>query len=64
MRSSDFICIFATPDEDLFDFYSNTKLSESSDMAKSWTTRLCRSPKQELFVVQALTKVFNHSVAE
>ena len=24
------------PDEDLFDFYCNTKLSESSDMAKYW----------------------------
>lgn len=31
---SDFICTFAMPDEDLFDFYCNTKLSESSDMAK------------------------------
>jgi len=27
---SDFICTFAMPDEDLFDFYCNTKLSESS----------------------------------
>lgn len=33
---SDFICIFAMPDEDLFDFYCNAKLSESSDMAKYW----------------------------
>ena len=33
---SDFICIFAMPDEVLFDYYSNTKLSESSDIAKSW----------------------------
>ena len=31
---SDFICTFTMPDEDLFDFYSYTKLSESSDMAK------------------------------
>lgn len=64
MGSSDFICIFATPVEDLFDFYGNTKLSESSDMAKSWAALLYHSPKQELFVAQALTKVFNHSVAE
>jgi hypothetical protein len=33
---SDFICTFAMPDEDLFYFYCNTKLSESSDMAKYW----------------------------
>lgn len=38
---SDFICIFAMPDEDLFDFYCNTKLSESYDMAKSWATFCC-----------------------
>ena len=43
---SDFICIFAMPDEVLFDYYSNTKLSESSDMAKSWAT----------FVAQVLKK--------
>ena len=39
---SDLICIFAMPDEVLFDYYSNTKLSESSDMAKSWDARPCR----------------------
>ena len=39
---SDFICIFVMSDEVLFDYYSNTKLSESSDMAKSWDARLCR----------------------
>ena len=55
---SDFICIFAMPDEVLFDYFCNTKLSESSDMAKSWAARLCRLPKQELFVAQVL-KVFN-----
>lgn len=33
---SDFICTFAMSDEDLFDFIDNTKLSESSDMAKCW----------------------------
>ena len=32
---SDFICIFAIPGEVLFDYFCNTKLSESSDMAKS-----------------------------
>ena len=55
---SNFICIFAMPDEVLFDYFCNTKLSESSDMAKSWAARLCRLPKQELFVAQVL-KVFN-----
>ena len=38
---SDFICIFAMPDEVLFDYYSNTKLSEFSDMAKSLATFCC-----------------------
>ena len=42
---SDLICIFAMPDEVLFDYFCNTKLSESSDMAKSWAARLCRLPK-------------------
>lgn len=41
VSSSDFICIFAMPDEVLFDYYSNTKLSESSDIAKFWTTFYC-----------------------
>ncbi|MDD7192873.1 MAG: hypothetical protein SPG08_03840 [Sodaliphilus sp.] len=31
---SDFVCIFALSVEDLFDFYRNIKLGESSDMAK------------------------------
>ena len=31
----EFICPFAMSDKGLFDFYSNTKLSESSDMTKS-----------------------------
>ena len=52
------------PDEVLFDYYSNTKLSESSDMAKSWAARLCRLPKQELFVAQDIIKVKIYSVAE
>jgi hypothetical protein len=38
---SDLICIFDMLDEVLFDYYSNTKLSESSDMAKSWATFCC-----------------------
>lgn len=33
---SDFIYNLAMSDEDLFDFYMHTKLSESSDMAKYW----------------------------
>lgn len=37
---SDFICIFVMPDEVLFDYYSDTKLSESSDMTKPWATFL------------------------
>ena len=40
MSFSNFICIFTMSDEVLFDYYSNTKLSESSDMAKSWTAWL------------------------
>ena len=38
---SDFICIFAMPDEVLSDYFCNTKLSESSDMAISWATFCC-----------------------
>ena len=37
---SDFICIFAMLDEVLFDYYSNTKLSESSDMAKESVSKV------------------------
>ena len=33
---SNFICTLAMSAEDWFDFYCNTKLSESSDMAKYW----------------------------
>jgi hypothetical protein len=32
----------------------STKVSEKSDMAKSWAARLCRLPQQELFVAQEL----------
>ena len=38
---SDFICIFAMLDEVWFNYFCNTKLSESSDMAKSWATFCC-----------------------
>jgi len=34
----------------------STKVSEKSDMAKSWAARLCRLPQQELFVAQVLIK--------
>ena len=50
---SDFICIFAMPDEVLFDYYSDTKLSESSAMVKSLAT----------FVAQNFIKVKIYSVA-
>ena len=36
--------------------FCNTKISELFDMAKFWAARLCRLPKQELFVAQALKK--------
>ena len=38
---SDFICIFAMPDEVLFDYFCKAKLSESSDMAKFCATFCC-----------------------
>ena len=36
-----FYLYFFMPDEVLFDYNSNTKLSESSDMAKLWATFCC-----------------------
>ena len=33
---SNFICTLTMSAEDWFDFYCNTKLSESSDMTKHW----------------------------
>lgn len=33
---SNFICTLAMSAEDWFDFYCNTKLSESSDITKRW----------------------------
>lgn len=53
---SDLICIFAMPIVGFSCFFCNTKISENSDMAKSWAARLCRLPKQELFVAQVLKK--------
>jgi len=35
-------------------FKRNTKVSEKSDMAKSWAVRLCCLSQQELFVAQEL----------
>jgi len=35
----------------------STKVSEKTDMAKSWAARLCRLPQQELFVAQELIKI-------
>ena len=35
MNKSIFIRILATSDENLFNFYSNTKLNESSDMTNT-----------------------------
>ena len=52
------------PDEVLFDYFCNTKLSNSSDMAKSWAAWLCGLPKQELFVAQVLKRLIYNSVAE
>ena len=36
--------------------FCNTKMSKFFDMAKSWAARLCRLPKQELFIAQVLKK--------
>ena len=36
--------------------FCNTKISEFFDITKSWAARLCRLPKQELFVAQVLKK--------
>jgi len=57
---SDFICTFTMLDEVLFDYFCNTKLSESFDMTKSFAAWLV----QELFVVQDIIKVKIYSVAE
>ena len=55
---SDLICIFAMSVRGLdYFFVCSTKISEFPDMAKSWTARLCRLPKQELFVAQVFKKM-------
>jgi len=54
---SDFICTFAMPLMILLVFKRSTKVSEKSDMAKSWAARLCRLTQQELFVAQELIKI-------
>ena len=41
MSFSDFIYTFAMLDEVLFDYFCNTKLSESSGTAKSWVSFYC-----------------------
>ena len=53
---SDFCCTFATSLMILLVLICSTKVSEKSDMAKSWAARLCRLPQQELFVAQVLIK--------
>jgi len=40
-------------------FKRSTKVSEKSDMAKSWAARLCRLTQQELFVAQELITKLN-----
>ena len=42
----------------------NTKISEKSDMTKSWTLGFAACHKQELFVAQELLTKLNQSVAE
>ena len=64
VSSSDFICIFAMPDEVLFDYFCNTKLSESSDMAKSRAARLCRLACPRTFCCSGYYKSEIYSVAE
>jgi len=53
---SGLICIFAMSIVEFSCLFCNTKISEIFDMAKSWAARLCRLPKQELFVAQVLKK--------
>ena len=44
------------PDEVLFDYFCNTKLSESSDMAKPWAARLCHLACPRFFVALVFKK--------
>jgi hypothetical protein len=53
---SDFICTFAMPLMILLVLICSTKVSEKSDMTKSWAARLCRLHQQEPFVAQVLIK--------
>ena len=53
---SDFCCTFAMSLMILLVFKRSTKVSEKTDMTKSWAARLCRLPQQELFVAQELIK--------
>ena len=53
---SDFSCTFAMSLMILPVLICSTKVSEKSDMTKSWAARLCRLPQQELFVAQVLIK--------
>ncbi len=50
---------FAMPLMILLDLICSTKVSEKSDMAKSWAARLCRLTQQELFVAQELITKLN-----
>ena len=56
MKSAFIICIFAMSIVEFSCLFCNTKISEFFDMAKFWAARLCRLPKQELFVAQVLKK--------
>ena len=58
MIFSDFMLTFAMSLMILLVLICSTKVSEKSDMTKSWAARLCRLPQQELFVAQELIKKF------
>lgn len=47
---SDFICTLVMSDEDLLAFICNTKLGESSDMAKFWVYIITQNFK--LFLIE------------
>lgn len=64
MSFSDFICTFTMLDEVLFDYFCNTKLSESFDMTNPEPLGFAAWLVQELFVVQDIIKVKIYSVAE
>ena len=67
MSFSDFICTFAMPNEVLFDYFCNTKLSESSNMAKSWAAWLVQvtgsaACQSKNFLLPGYYKFKNYSV--